>query len=54
MKELKYVNKTHSIVMNESTDVIQKRLFINQTYLLGTELLQQVKPFEQYRTSLSS
>ena len=54
--QLKYENKTHSVVTNESTVVVQKEkiqnklswnnLFINQTYLLGADLLQQGVPKE--------
>ena len=56
IKELNYENKIHTVVTYESTHVLQKEfflnilsqnnLFINQTYLLGTELLQQGVPKE--------
>ena len=54
--ELKYKNKTHNVVMNESTVVVQNKknqnklswnnLFINQTFLLSADRLQAGVPKE--------
>ena len=43
IKELKYKKKTHTVVTNKLS---WNNLFINQTYFLGAELLQQGVPKE--------